>query len=111
MLAGISIVTAALLDEYLAGAFVVYIGGDIFGAATRLDSDFRTPLGLLLSFGGLIVLAIPLVGLISIIGAGLAKSVAARVIFNALSVMVLSVVFGASMATRSPRDTPRLRVR
>jgi antitoxin component YwqK of YwqJK toxin-antitoxin module len=91
-----SIGIAACILGILVGSYIVYFGGSIFGAATLLDADFRTPIGLLVGFGGLIVLAIPLLGLISIIGSGLAKSTAARVLFNTLGAVVLLVVLGVS---------------
>jgi hypothetical protein len=58
----------------LAGLFAMGAGNDILGAANRNDADFRTPLGALVSLAGLVILAIPAVGLISLIGSAYAKS-------------------------------------
>lgn len=84
----------------LAGIFFMVVGGKIGGSAVSNDADFRTPLGALFGFGGLLVFLVPTVGLIALIGWRFAKSKIARVFLNLLvaSALMPLIAFGVFAA-------------
>lgn len=82
----------------LIGLFVTVFGANIFGDAVPNDADFRTPIGALFFLAGLPILAIFGLGLLSVIGSGLAKKGGrARKVFHGIGITVLATVLGLSL--------------
>jgi hypothetical protein len=95
-----SVAIVACILGILAGLYIMFLGGGQLGPAIRTVAHFSSsPIALLFKFNGAIALAIPSLGLIAIIGAGFAKSMAAKILFNTLGGIVLTVVLGFGLIT------------
>jgi len=71
------------------------IGSDTFDSAASNDADVRGPFGILAGFGGLVVFLVPALGLIALIGSGIAKSRTVKTFMNLLGAAVAIILVGA----------------
>jgi len=73
-------------------------GSGVLDSVVSYDADFRLPLGILLSFGGLLIFLVPTAGLAALIGSRFTKGRFATVVLNLLGASAALLVFGAGLS-------------